>query len=599
MPEESTAPISLPKVWRLYFRLIEGHRGRFAFAMACLVAGIVGHLVFVVVSGRMVDSTLDALGFAISADRGREPVGINTVGASLFLIMFVTLACTFADMSGFIALGERAAARLRSELFRHLIELPMTFFESSRIGDLSSRLLADVALLQETWTNDLRTFAKNSAMLLGGVVLLFLLSVKLGALVLLTVAPIVLVSVWSGARIRAGSAAVQDRLSRSSVIVEEVLTAIRSVKTFANEAHESSRFREAIGAYLKPALTVAWHRAGFVCLIMLVLFSAVIGLLWVGAHEIAGRGLTPGDFTGFMSALVLAATSGGLLAEIVARFQRMSGATARILSLLDETAEDLGQAKPAGDNLRGEIAFRGVSFRYPGRPEATVLEGFDLLVSPGERVALVGPSGAGKSTVAALLFRLFDPDTGRLEIDGRDAHTFPLGWLRGQMAIVPQEVLLFGGSIAENIAYGRPGADHADIVAAARQANALEFIDRLPEGFETRVGDRGVQLSGGQRQRIAIARAVLKNPRILVLDEATSSLDPENELMVQEALEELMRGRTTLVIAHRLRTVRHCDRIVVMREGRVVESGAHEALHAADGHYRALCDAEKTAGDFG
>ncbi|MCB1093421.1 MAG: ATP-binding cassette domain-containing protein, partial [Verrucomicrobiae bacterium] len=409
-------------------------------------------------------------------------------------------------------------------------------FEGTRIGELSSRLLADVALLQETWTNDLRTFAKNVLMLSGGVILLFLLSVKLGGVVILTVPPIVVVSLWSGSRIRRESAEVQDRLSHSSVIVEEVLTAIRSVKTFANEAHEAGRFRQALDAFLRPALRVARHRAAYVCLIMLVLFSCIIFLMWCGSQEIASRGLTPGDFTGFMSALVLAATSGGLLAELVARFQRMSGATGRILSLLEETVEELNGAEIPSTRLNGKIAFRQVDFRYPSRPEAAVLREFEIVMAPGERIALVGPSGAGKSTVTALLFRLYDPVSGVIEIDDRDLRAYPLGWLRGQMAMVPQEVLLFGGSVAENIAYGRPGATAGEISEAARRANALEFIEALPEGFETRVGDRGVQLSGGQRQRIAIARAILKDPAILVLDEATSSLDSENERLVQEAL---------------------------------------------------------------
>lgn len=593
---KATTPL---RVWQLYYGLIDGHRGRFWSAMAFLLIGILGHLVFVVAAGRLVDSTLDELGFEVSVNRGRESVGIDQVALFLFATMVVTLYCVYSDMSGFIELGERAAARLRSDLFEHIIQLPMGFFESTRIGELSSRLLADVALLQETWTNDLRTFVKNVMMLGGGVVLLFLLSAKLGGVVLLTVPPIVLVSVWSGSRIRREAAEVQEKLSRSSVIVEEVLTAIRSVKTFANEAHEAGRFRGALEAFLNPALRVAGHRAAYVCLILLVLFSCVILLMWCGSKAIASRELTPGDFTGFMSALVLAATSGGLLAELVARFQRMSGATERILSLLDERAEDLGGAPEPETRLEGQVRFQGVNFRYPTRRDSVVLRDLDLAVEPGERVALVGPSGAGKSTVAALLFRLFDPESGRVEIDGRDARDYPLGWLRGQMAMVPQEVLLFGGSVAENIAYGRPGAGRAEIEAAARQANALEFISRLPEGFETPVGDRGVQLSGGQRQRIAIARAVLRDPSILVLDEATSALDSESERLVQEALEGLMRSRTTLVIAHRLRTVRQCDRIVVLRDGKVVESGTHESLHAAGGHYRTLCDAEKSAGDFG
>ncbi|MCB1065721.1 MAG: ABC transporter ATP-binding protein [Verrucomicrobiae bacterium] len=580
---------------KLYLDLAKGHRVTLWVAVAHLAVGILGHLVFVVAAGWLVDSTLSTLGMEIPLKDGGEPLGIDKVGGFLFLTMLVTLYCTYVDMGSFIELGERAAARLRDRLFGRLIHLPMTFFESTRIGDLSSRLLADVALLQETWTNDLRTYTKNVLMLVGAVVLLFVLSHKLGGLVLITVLPIVAVSVWSGSRIRRESSSVQERLSRTSVIIDEVLTAIRSVKTFSNEAHEAGRFHTAIDDFLRPAVKVARHRAGYVCLILLVLFSCIILLMWYGSREIAARHLTVGDFTAFMSALVLAATAGGLLAELMGRFQRMGGATSRVLALLEEPMEQLdgGTITPEpGDRLEGRVAFRGVRFRYPSRPGAVVLENFELEIAPGERVALVGPSGAGKSTVTALLFRLHDPESGELLIDDRPARDYPLGWLRNQMAMVPQEVLLFGGSVAENIAYGRPGASREEIEAAARQANAFDFIQQLPEGFETLVGDRGVQLSGGQRQRVAIARAILKDPAILVLDEATSSLDSENERLVREALDGLTQSRTTLVIAHRLRTVREADRIVVLREGNIAEVGTHEALYTAGGHYRMLCDAE-------
>lgn len=584
---------------RLYLDLCRGHRLRLAVAVLHLAIGILGHLIFVVGAGWLVDSTLGSLGLDVTMGGTRDRPEIDTVGAFLFGTMVVTLYCTYVDMSRFIELGERAAARLRNRLFGHLVELPMGFFEATRIGDLSSRLLADIALLQETWTNDLRTYVKNILMLVGAVVLLFLISAKLGGVVLLTVPPILGVSLWSGARIRRESASVQDRLSRTSIIIEEVLTAIRSVKTFANEAHEAGRFLNAIDEFLKPAVKVARHRAGYVCLILLVLFSCIILLMWFGSRQIAAGHLTVGDFTAFMSALVLAATSGGLLAELLGRFQRMGGATRRVLELLEESEEalDEGMIQPSADEkLSGAVKFCRVGFRYPTRPDVTVLDGFDLEVAPGERVALVGPSGAGKSTVTSLLFRLHDPDSGELQIDGRSARDFPLRWLRGQMAMVPQEVILFGGTLAENIAYGRPGASRGEIEAAAKQANAWEFIERLPQGLETRVGDRGVQISGGQRQRIAIARAILKDPAILVLDEATSSLDSENERLVQDALDGLTGNRTTLVIAHRLRTVREADRIVVLRDGKVVESGSHEALYAADGYYRALCDAEGDSG---
>ncbi|MCB1229455.1 MAG: ABC transporter ATP-binding protein, partial [Verrucomicrobiae bacterium] len=526
----------------LYLNLCQGHRVRLAVAVIHLAIGILGHLVFVVAAGWLVDSTLSTLGLDISMGGTRERPGIDVMGGFLFLTMVVTLYCTYVDMSRFIELGERAAAKLRNRLFGHLIELPMTFFESTRVGDLSSRLLADIALLQETWTNDLRTYVKNVFMLVGAVILLFLISHQLGGLVLLTVPPIVGVSLWSGARIRRESGSVQERLSLTSIIIDEVLIAIRSVKTFANERHEARRFRDAMDDFLKPAVKVARHRAGYVCLILLVLFSCIILLMWFGSRQIIAGHLTAGDFTAFMSALVLAATAGGLLAELLARFQRMGGATRRVLELMAETEENLdgGVFQPqSGDRLSGAVRFRGVEFRYPSRPEVPVLDGFDLAVAPGERLALVGPSGAGKSTVTSLLFRLHEPETGELFFDDRPATDFPLRWLRGQMAMVPQEVILFGGSLAENIAYGRPGATREEIEEAARQANAWEFIERLPDGLDTRVGDRGVQISGGQRQRIAIARAIAKRPDVLLCDEPTGALDSSTGVVVLEAIERV------------------------------------------------------------
>ncbi|MCB1236031.1 MAG: ATP-binding cassette domain-containing protein, partial [Verrucomicrobiae bacterium] len=431
---------------RLFFALAAGQRAKLGLAIALMLAGIAGHLVFVSAAGTMVDTTLFGLGFDVTLGGQRTPRGIDEVGLFLGATMLVVLVCAYFDMSWFIEIGERASARLRSDLFAHLARLPMAFHDRSRVGELGGRLLADVAVLQETWTNDLRNLLKYSLLLVGAVAMLFAMSAKLAAVVLLSGPVILLVTLGLGKRIRAGAAEAQERLSATSVIVEETLTAARAVKTFANEAHETARFREALGAFLRPAIVVGRYRSAFVCGVLLTLFAAMIGLMWYGSREIAARRLTPGDFMSFMFALGLATSSGVTMAELIGRFHRVSGATRRLLELLREPVEDGGggEIPPAG-RLEGRVEFRGVTFTYPSRPETRVLDGIDLVLAPGERVALIGPSGAGKSTLGALLFRLYDPDAGAVLLDGRDSRDYPLGWLRARMADVPQEVLLFGG----------------------------------------------------------------------------------------------------------------------------------------------------------
>jgi ABC-type multidrug transport system fused ATPase/permease subunit len=376
--------------------------------------------------------------------------------------------------------------------------------------------------------------------------------------------------------------------------VEETLQAIASVKAFANETFELGRYDRANARVLAAALGAARWRAVFVAFFILALFGGIVIVLWFGAGLLRAGEITPGELTRFVLYTTFVAGAMGQAAELFSQIQKTVGATQRVRELLRESpeivlSETATNSALVGARLRGDVAFESVSFRYPSRPEVPVLHDVGLSARPGERIALVGPSGAGKSTITALLLRFYDPDSGRIVIDGRDARDYPLGWLRGQMAIVPQDVLLFGGTIAENIVYGRPGADDAAIREAARLANADEFISGFPEGYSTLVGDRGIKLSGGQRQRVAIARAILKNPAILILDEATSSLDSESERLVQVALDRLMQGRTTFIVAHRLSTIRTADRIAVIDAGRVVELGNHDELSAKpDGLYRRL-----------
>jgi ABC-type multidrug transport system fused ATPase/permease subunit len=415
----------------------------------------------------------------------------------------------------------------------------------------------------------------------------------LTGVLLLSLPLVITVAVMFGRKTRKIAREAQDRLADTATIVEETLQGIVNVKAFANEGYELNRYHEGLGKFLASTLRGARLRAAFISFIIFALFGFIVLVLWSGARLLQQGEITFGDLTRFGLYTTFVAGAMGQFAELYSQLQKAIGATQRVRELLRETGEveaRLGPTAPSTlPRLRGEVVFENIHFTYPSRQGVEVLHGINLAAKSGQRIALVGPSGAGKSTLISLLLRLYDPSAGHLLIDGKDARDYLLTDLRGQMAMVPQEVLLFGGSIAENIAYGKPGASAEEIEHAARRANAHEFIQGFPERYATLVGDRGIKLSGGQRQRVAIARAILKNPAILILDEATSSLDSESERLIQEALETLMRGRTSFIIAHRLATVRHVDRIVVISDGRVVESGTHDELQAIEsGVYRRL-----------
>jgi ATP-binding cassette subfamily B protein len=429
--------------------------------------------------------------------------------------------------------------------------------------------------------------------LLGGIALIAATSLKLTGIMLVSLPLLTVVAVVFGRKTRKIAREAQDRLADTATIVEETLQGIVNVKAFANEGYELNRYHQGLGRFLTSTLRGARLRAAFVAFIIFALFGSIVLVLWSGARLLQNGEISFGDLTRFILYTTFVAGAMGQFAELYSQIQKAIGATQRVRELLRETGEVeafLGPP-PASSlvRLRGDVAFENVHFTYPSRQGVEVLHSVSLTATSGQRIALVGPSGAGKSTLISLLLRLYDPSAGRLLIDGQDARSYRLAELRGQMSMVPQEVLLFGGSIAENIAYGKPGASGKEIEEAARQANAHHFIAGFPEGYATLVGDRGIKLSGGQRQRVAIARAILKDPAILILDEATSSLDSESERLIQEALETLMHGRTTFIIAHRLSTVRHADRIIVIDGGRVVESGTHNELQAIEGGvYRRL-----------
>ncbi len=510
-------------------------------------------------------------------------------------------ALSFLQSLWLTEVGERSLADLRRDTYARLVRLPMAFHTKRRVGELSSRIAADLSQIQGTLIGSFPDFLRQVATLVGGVALIAWTSWRLTLVMMGSLPALILIAVLFGRALRRVSKDAQDRLADSNVIVEETLQGIASVKAFSNERFEEGRYRGSLDTFLKAVIRGAWYRGAFISFVVFALFGAIVVVLWYGARQVQAGELSAGELTRFMLYTLFVGGAMGSFAELYSQIQRTLGATQRVRELLrekpeeDEVAPHLpapsaseGAHSPslalgAGRRLRGDVVFENVTLSYPSRKEGEVLRGVSLEARAGQRIALVGPSGAGKSTMVALLLRFYEPDGGRILIDGRDARDFGLHELRSQMAIVPQDVLLFGGTIAENIAYGRPGATEEEIVEAARKANAHDFISSFPEGYQTRVGERGLQLSGGQRQRVAIARAILRDPAILILDEATSALDSENESLVLQALDRLMQGRTALIIAHRLSTVRRADCIYVLKDGRTVESGTHDELVAQEG----------------
>ena len=514
----------------------------------------------------------------------------NRIVLELLAVLGLQAVVAFFRVQGFIRSGESALNNLRSDLYRHLLRLPMSYFHEQRAGALSNRISADLGVVRDTLLNTVPQAVRQSVILVGGLIFIFISSWKLSLIMLSSVPVVVLAVAFFGRKVRAYSKSAQDSLAEAGTVIEETVQGMADVKAFANEDFESRRYGSALERFFHVASRGARSRAAFLAFIIFALFGTISMVIWQGARMLATEQITWTNFASFILFSIFVGASLGSFPEIVSQFQQTSGATERLRELLDAKPE-----RADGDDqavLRGAVEFEQVSFRYPSRPEARVLDDLSFAVQPGQRVALVGPSGAGKSTVLSLILGFGDVAAGRILFDGREAGEISLRAIRSQMAIVPQEVLLFGGTIRENVGYGKTGATEDEIREACRLANATEFIERLPEGMETVVGPRGVKLSGGQRQRIAIARAILANPRILLLDEATSALDSESERLVNEALERLMQGRTSIVIAHRLSTVRHADRILVFNQGRIVESGTHDEMVAQPGMYRLLVETQ-------
>jgi subfamily B ATP-binding cassette protein MsbA len=487
--------------------------------------------------------------------------------------------------------GERIVADVRTELYTHLTSLPVAFFASRRVGELTSRLASDVSVIQTVTTGSFTELLRSGLILTGGVTIIAVTNLSLTLLMLAIIPVVVLSAHFYGRYIRRLSTQVQDRLAESNSVIEETLSAIRIVQSFVREEYERQRYRGRILDALHLAVKRAVAGGGFIAFIIMVVYSGIAVVLWSGSRMVLSGRLTAGELIAFVLYTFVVAGSIGGMTELYGQFQQAIGATRRIFELLDTRAEisDPPNPEPIG-NVEGRVKLEDVHFTYPDERATEILKGVTIEARQGEIIALVGPSGAGKSTLVALIPRFYDVSSGAILVDGHDIRNVRLSELRGAIGMVPQETTLFAGTIRDNIAYGKLHATEAEIESVARAAHAHEFILEFPDAYDTVVGERGVKLSGGQRQRIAIARALLKNPAILILDEATSSLDSESERLVQDALETLMQGRTTFVIAHRLSTVRRANRIVVLDQGRITEEGTHNELLANQGLYKQLYD---------
>jgi len=583
----------------ILFSYLKPYRSKFILSLIFIALSAFTTSLFPLFLGKMIDAATP--GGAVSTISnsasqfgfGLEDIqwSLNTTLLLIFLQLGVQTIFSFMRVYLLTEVGEKSLADMRKDVYSKLLTMPMSFFTEKRVGELSNRISSDLSQIQDAISFTFAEFLRGIFTLLIGLAFIFWISTKL-ALVMLAVVPIIAVlAVIFGIRIRKMARKAQDQLADSGTIVQETFQGISVVKAFTSEFHEINRYVKSIYAVVDTAISNARYRGAFVSFMIFSVFGTIAFVMWFGAGMIQSGELTIGSLTMFVIFSMFVGGTFAGFADIFSQLQKILGATESIREILrskGEAVELMQSVVEEKYHLNGNVRFENVAFSYPGRKDVTVLSDVSLSVKNGEQIAIVGPSGAGKSTIAALLLKFYEPVSGNIFFDDRNSTEFPISQLRMQMAYVPQEVILFGGTIRENIAYGKPDATDAEIKTASEKAHAHEFVARFPEQYDTIVGERGIKLSGGQRQRIAIARAILKNPAILILDEATSSLDSESEQLVQEALEYLMKGRTSFVIAHRLSTIRNADKIILIDKGIVGESGTHAELMSQNGLYRKL-----------
>jgi ABC transporter fused permease/ATP-binding protein len=574
-------------VLRRLLPLLRPHRGRFALATLLLLVGSGLNLVFPQAARHAIDAGM----------KQANTDELDRLAAAVVGVFVLSALLTWARHYFMSWLGERVVADLRVLVYQRLLQQPLSFFQERSSGELTGRLASDVGTIQSMVGSELSIAMRELVTLVGGLVMLVIQSWQMTASMMLVIPPVLIVGFVFSKRIRSMSKAAQDQLAQTSAQAQESVAAIFTVQAFRREAHETMRYQNVVDGFFGQALKLATWRGLFIATMSLLGWLATAAMLWLGGRQIIAGTLSAGDLTAFLLYTTMVAVSLGGLANLWGSLQSAAGATERLFDILDRVPEVRDDDNPEtmdttdhSTNHTGSFAFRGVGFAYPSRAESPVLKNFSLEVKAGETVAVVGRSGAGKSTLAALLYRFFDVQQGAVMVDGHDVRKVRLKELRGRFAIVSQEPTLFSGTIHDNIAFARPQATRDEVERAAKLAHAHDFTIQFADGYNTVVGERGVKLSGGQRQRLAIARALLADPRILILDEATSALDSESEALVQDALATLMKGRTTLVIAHRLSTVKDADRIVVLDNGAIAEMGTHQELVMRKGMYASLVE---------
>lgn len=585
----------------ILFTYLKPYKWKFILALIFIALSAFSTSLFPFLLGKMLDAASPGAslpqmgGAAITAPLGFSlktvQWSLNTCIILIFLQLSVQTIFSYMRVYLLTEVGEKSLANMRKDVYTKLLSMPMSYFTEKRVGELSNRISSDLSQIQDAVSLTLAEFLRGIFTLIIGLAFIFWISLKL-ALVMLAVVPVIaILAVVFGIRIRKMARLAQDKLAESGTIVQETFQGITIVKAFTSEFLEVNRYTKSVYSVVKIAIANARYRGAFISFMIFSVFGAIAFVMWYGANMIHDGELTIGSLTMFVIFSMFVGGTFAGFAEMFSQLQKMLGATQSIREILraDNEPVDLSDVKVEEQyRLKGNVKFEDVAFSYPSRKDVPVLKHISLDAKSGEQIALVGPSGAGKSTIASLLLKFYDTDNGNIFFDGRDSKDFPLSQLRKQMAFVPQDVILFGGTIKENIAYGKPDATDEEITEAAKKANAHDFVSKFPEGYETIVGERGIKLSGGQRQRVAIARAILKDPAILILDEATSSLDSESEQLVQDALENLMKNRTSFVIAHRLSTIRNADKIILIDKGIVAESGTHEQLMNNNGLYRKL-----------